>query len=71
MIGPALAKRLMRCVVFWKLSAGNRAATEAQAHRPTKGMELIVREGADQAVDHTRNGYLDEVKRLISGKGRN
>src|SRR5215468_7905963 len=33
-----------------------------------KGMELIVREGADQAVDHTRNGYLDEVKRL-TGKG--
>ena len=34
-----------------------------------KGMELIVGEGADQAVDHTRNGYLDEVKRLTGGKG--
>ena len=34
-----------------------------------KGMELIVREGADQAVDHTKNGYLDEVKRFTSGKG--
>jgi len=32
-------------------------------------MELIVGEGADQAVDHTRIGYLDEVKRLTSGKG--
>jgi NADPH2:quinone reductase len=34
-----------------------------------KGLELIVKEGADHAVDHTKKGYLDEVKRLTSGKG--
>ena len=34
-----------------------------------KGLELIVREGADHAVDHTKKGYLDEVKRMTGGKG--
>lgn len=34
-----------------------------------KGLELIIKEGADHAVDHTRKGYLDEVKRLTGGKG--
>lgn len=34
-----------------------------------KGLELIAREGADHAVDHTRKGYLDEVKRLAGGQG--
>jgi NADPH2:quinone reductase len=34
-----------------------------------KGLELIVKEGADHAVDHTKKGYLDEVKRLTGGKG--
>jgi NADPH2:quinone reductase len=34
-----------------------------------RGLELILREGADQAVDHTTTWYLDEVKRLTNGKG--
>ena len=34
-----------------------------------KGLELIVTEGADHAVDHTKKGYLDDVKRLTGGKG--
>ena len=34
-----------------------------------KGLELIVKEGADHAVDHTKKGYLDELKRLTGGKG--
>jgi NADPH:quinone reductase len=34
-----------------------------------KGLELIVNEGADHAVDHTKKGYLDEVKRLTGGRG--
>jgi len=34
-----------------------------------KGLELIAREGADHAVDHTGKGYLDEVKRLTGGQG--
>jgi NADPH2:quinone reductase len=34
-----------------------------------RGLDLIAREGADQAVDHTRKGYLDEVKRLCGGQG--
>ncbi len=33
------------------------------------GLELIVKEGADHAVDHTKEGYLNEVKRLTGGKG--
>jgi NADPH:quinone reductase len=36
-----------------------------------KGLELIVNEGADHAVDHTKKGYLDEVKRLTGGRGPN
>jgi NADPH2:quinone reductase len=34
-----------------------------------KGLELITKEGADLAVDHTKKGYLDEVKRFTNGKG--
>ncbi len=34
-----------------------------------KGLELIVREGADHAVDHSRKGYLDEVKQMTGGNG--
>ncbi len=34
-----------------------------------KGLELIVKEGADLAVDHSKQGYLDEVKRFTGGKG--
>jgi NADPH2:quinone reductase len=34
-----------------------------------KGLELIVKEGADYAVDHSKQGYLDEVKRTTGGKG--
>jgi NADPH2:quinone reductase len=33
-----------------------------------KGLELILKEGADYAVDHSRQGYLDEVKRATGGK---
>jgi NADPH2:quinone reductase len=34
-----------------------------------KGLELILNEGAAHAVDHTKSGYLDEVKRVTGGKG--
>jgi len=34
-----------------------------------KGLELILKEGADLAVDHSKQGYLDEVKRATGGKG--
>ena len=34
-----------------------------------RGLELIAKEGADHAVDHTAKGYLDEVKRLTGGNG--
>jgi NADPH2:quinone reductase len=34
-----------------------------------KGLELIANEGADYAVDHTKKGYLDDVKRRTGGKG--
>jgi len=34
-----------------------------------QGLELIIKEGADHAVDHTKEGYLDEVKRLTCGIG--
>jgi NADPH:quinone reductase len=34
-----------------------------------KGLELITKEGADLAVDHSRPGYLDDVKRMTGGKG--
>lgn len=34
-----------------------------------RGLELIIKEGADHAVDHTRKGYLDEVKIVTGGKG--
>jgi NADPH:quinone reductase len=34
-----------------------------------RGLELIIKEGADHAVDHTKRGYLDEVKIVTGGKG--
>ena len=34
-----------------------------------KGLELILAEGADHAVDHTGTDYLEEVKRLTDGAG--
>lgn len=34
-----------------------------------KGLDLILSEGADHAVDHTKDGYLDEVAGFTKGKG--
>ncbi len=34
-----------------------------------RGRKLILDEGADHVVDHTSNGYLDEVKALTKGNG--
>jgi len=34
-----------------------------------KGRDLILEQGADHAVDHTADGYLDEVTRLTGGNG--
>ena len=34
-----------------------------------RGLKLIVEEGADLAVDHSREGYLDEVKSYTAGRG--
>ena len=34
-----------------------------------KGLDLILNEGADHAVDHTKDGYLDEIKGYTEGKG--
>ena len=34
-----------------------------------KGLELIRAEGADLAVDHTKDGYLDEVTAFTTGEG--
>ncbi len=34
-----------------------------------RGRQLILDEGADHAVDHTTEGYLDEVKSLTGGNG--
>ncbi|MEM6496522.1 MAG: NADPH:quinone reductase, partial [Pseudomonadota bacterium] len=34
-----------------------------------KGLGLITSEGADLAVDHTADGYLDEVKQFTGGQG--
>lgn len=34
-----------------------------------KGLDLVRAEGADHAVDHTADGYLEEVTRLTDGKG--
>lgn len=36
-----------------------------------KGLDLIRDEGADLAVDHTADGYLDEVKRFTEDQGPN
>jgi NADPH2:quinone reductase len=32
-------------------------------------MELVRAEGADHAVNHTEEGYMDEVRRFTGGKG--
>lgn len=34
-----------------------------------EGRELVLREGADHAVNHGSDGYIDEVKQLTGGKG--
>ena len=34
-----------------------------------RGMELVLQEGADHAVDHTQSGYIEEVRHLTGGKG--
>lgn len=34
-----------------------------------RGRKLILDEGADHAVDHTTEGYIDEVKKLTGGNG--
>ena len=34
-----------------------------------KGLDLIRAEGADLAVNHTQDGYLDEVTAFTNGKG--
>jgi NADPH2:quinone reductase len=34
-----------------------------------EGRELVLREGADQAVNHREEGYRDEALRLVGGKG--
>lgn len=34
-----------------------------------RGLKLVVDEGADLAVDHTRTGYLDAVKSFTGGQG--
>lgn len=34
-----------------------------------KGLDLIREVGADHAVDHTQEGYLDDVRRLTGGAG--
>ncbi len=34
-----------------------------------KGLELILAEGADLAVDHTKDGYLNEVTKFTDGGG--
>lgn len=36
-----------------------------------KGLELILKEGADHAVDHTKPGYLEQVTEATGGKGPN
>ena len=36
-----------------------------------QGLDLIRSQGADLAVDHTREGYLDEVTEFTGGKGPN
>ena len=34
-----------------------------------RGRELILDEGADHAVDHTADGYIEEVRSVTNGKG--
>src|SRR5208282_6056861 len=34
-----------------------------------KGLELVRAEGADHAVNHTEEGYMNEVRRFTGGKG--
>ena len=35
----------------------------------SKGLELVRTEGADHAVNHTEQGYMNEVRRFTGGKG--
>ncbi|HWZ99367.1 MAG TPA: NADPH:quinone reductase [Candidatus Dormibacteraeota bacterium] len=35
----------------------------------TKGLELVKREGAHQAFDHTKTGYTDEIMKATAGRG--
>ena len=35
----------------------------------SKGLQLVRAEGADHAVNHTEEGYMDEVRRFTGGKG--
>jgi NADPH2:quinone reductase len=35
----------------------------------SKGLELVRAEGADHAVNHTEEGYMNEVRRFTGGKG--
>ena len=35
----------------------------------SKGLDLVRAEGADNAVDHTDKGYMNEVRRFAGGKG--
>ena len=34
-----------------------------------RGLELVRAEGADHAVNHTEEGYMNEVRRFTGGKG--
>ncbi|MGI4792268.1 MAG: NADPH:quinone reductase [Janthinobacterium lividum] len=34
-----------------------------------KGRELVAAQGAEHVLDHTKDGYLDEIKALTGGKG--
>ena len=35
----------------------------------SRGLQLVLDQGASHAVDHTREGYLDEVRALCDGNG--
>jgi NADPH:quinone reductase len=34
-----------------------------------KGLDLVLREGADHAFDHTKPGYLDDIMKATGGRG--
>ena len=52
--------------VQWARAAGLRVFGTAGS---AKGRELILREGAHQAFDHTKDGYRDEILATTGGKG--